>query len=369
VTQAHARIPIARPLLGEEEKQAVLAVLESGQLAQGPLVAELEARFAAWCGARHAVAVCSGTAALHLALLALGVGPGDEVITSPFSFVASANAALLVGARPVFVDVEPRTFCLDADLVEASLSPRTRAILAVHLYGHPAPMPELRDIARRHGLLLIEDACQAHGAEIDGRKVGTLGDVAAFSLYATKNITAGEGGLVLTDDDRVAERVRALRNHGASERYRHELLGYNFRLSDLHAAIALAQLRKLDAFNAARRDNAARLTRLLCGLSGLVVPVERAGYRHVYHQYTVRILGGRDDVRSELMAREIETGVHYPIPLHRQPLYDTLGYGTLHLPVAEHLAEEVLSLPVHPSLGPSDLDYMGEVLWDVLRAR
>lgn len=349
------KIRVAQPMLSEEEKQAVLAVLESGQLSQGPVVADLETRFAKWCSAEHAVAVSSGTAGLHLALLAHGITAGDEVITSPFTFIASANAALFVGARPVFVDVDPETFNLDSALVEAAITPRTRAIMPIHLYGYPAAIPELDAIARRRGLLLIEDACQAHGASIDGRKVGTFGASAVFSLYPSKNMMAGEGGLLTTNDAGVAERARMLRSHGASRTYEHEVLGYNFRLSDLHAAIARGQLERLDGFNAARRHNADVLSEGLTGLDGIALPVERPGYRHVFHQYTIRVPGRRDELQRKLAERDVESRVYYPKPVHLQPLYQGLGYDTVRLPVSERLSQEVLSLPVHPGLTDDDL--------------
>jgi len=349
------KVRMAQPMLGEEEKRAVLAVIESGQLSQGPVVADFEARFAAWCGAKHAVAVSSGTAGLHLALLAHGIGPGDEVITSAFTFIASANAALFVGARPVFVDVDPETFNLDPALIEAAITPRTRAILPIHLYGYPAAMPELDAIARRHGLLLIEDACQAHGATINGRKAGTFGASAVFSLYPTKNMMAGEGGLITTGDDAVAERLRMLRSHGASRTYEHEMLGYNFRLSDLHAAIGRVQLSRLEGFNAARRHNADVLTEGLTGLSGIALPVEHPGYQHVFHQYTVRVPGRRDELQRKLAERDVESRVYYPKPVHRQPQYVRLGYDSVRLPVSERLSQDVLSLPVHPGLNDDDL--------------
>ena len=349
-------ISIAAPQIGEEERRAVLEVLNSGHLAQGPVVEAFESEFGRWCGVRNAVAVASGTAALHLLLLAHGLRVGDEVITSPFTFVASANAALFVGARPVFVDIESETYCLDPTKVEAAITSRTRAIMPVDLYGHAAAIAELKEIAERRGLVLIEDAAQAHGAEIDGIKTGALGVSAAFSFYPTKNITTAEGGMVTTPDDDVASKIRSLRQHGAVDRYKHDVLGYNFRLTDLAAAIGRAQLGKLDRFNETRRRNAAVLTSGLAGLAGVTLPHERQGYRHVYHQYTVRIERNRDQVRKRLRVRGVETAVHYPLPVHRQPLYLDLGYGTTSLPFAESMAEQVLSLPVHPGLAEGDLE-------------
>ena len=353
-------IPVAAPQMGEEEKAAVMAVLESGQLAQGPVVEAFEREFARWCGVEHAVAVNSGTAALHLVMLAHGIKEGDEVITSPFTFVASANAALFAGARPVFVDIEPLTFCLDPERVEAAITPRTRAIMPVDLYGHPAAIPELREIADRHGLLLIEDACQAHGAAIGDRRAGALGVTATFSFYPTKNMTTAEGGMVTTDDAGVARKVSVLRQHGASERYHHDVLGYNFRMTEIAAAIGRAQLAKLDRFNERRRRNASVLDEGLAGVAGFVTPRERHGYRHVYHQYTVRIARDRDGFQRRLRELGIGSAVHYELPVHRQPLYLSLGYGNVSMPEADRAAAEVLSLPVHPALSDADLDRIVE---------
>jgi dTDP-4-amino-4,6-dideoxygalactose transaminase len=349
-------IPVAAPQIGEEEREAVLAVLESGQLAQGPVVDAFEREFAAWCGASHAVAVNSGTAALHLLMLAHGVKAGDEVITSPFTFVASANAALFVGARPVFVDIETETYCIDPSRVEEAITPKTRAIMPVDLYGHPAAIDELRDIADRHGLVLIEDACQAHGAAIGGRKAGGLGVSASFSFYPTKNMTTAEGGMVTTDDAMVATKVGMLRQHGAMHRYHHDFLGYNFRMTDIAAAIGRAQLAKLDRFNAIRRRNASFLDEGLAGISGVTTPRERPGYRHSYHQYTIRVEGDRDRFQHGLRELGVGTAVHYAVPVHRQPLYLELGYRDVSFPLAEQAAAHVLSLPVHPGLTDSDLD-------------
>ena len=355
-------IPVAAPQIGDEEKRAVLAVLESGQLAQGPVVEAFEQEFAAWCDVKHAVAVNSGTAALHLIMLAHGLGEGDELITSPFTFVASANAALFVGARPVFVDIEPDTYCIDPARVEAAITQRTRAIMPVDLYGHPAAILELRTIAEKHGLVLIEDACQAHGAAIGDVKAGGFGVSATFSFYPTKNITTGEGGMVTTDDDAVAAKVTMLRQHGAKERYHHDLLGFNFRMTDIAGAIGRAQLSKLDRWNQARRRNASLLDEGLTGTPGVRTPKERPGCRHVYHQYTVFVEGDRDRFQARLRELGIGSAVHYAVPVHRQPLYRDNGYARVSMPVAERAAGHVLSLPVHPGLGESDLDRIVEAV-------
>jgi dTDP-4-amino-4,6-dideoxygalactose transaminase len=289
-------------------------------------------------------------------MLAHDLKAGDELITSPFSFVASANVALYVGAKPVFVDIEPDTYCMDPARVEAAITSKTKAIMPVDLYGHAAAIKELREIADRHRVLLIEDACQAHGATIGGIKAGAFGVSAAFSFYPTKNMTTSEGGMVTTDDGELAQRVRLLRQHGSIVRYRHEILGYNLRLTELAAAIGRAQLAKLDEFNQVRHRNAAVLTRGLAGIPGLTTPMERPGYGHVYHQYTVRVERNRDLVQQRLKEAGVGTAVHYPIPIHKQPLYVKMGYGSLSLPLAERASEQVLSLPVHPGLSESDLD-------------
>jgi dTDP-4-amino-4,6-dideoxygalactose transaminase len=350
-------IPIARPLLGEEEKRAVLEVMESGRLAQGPRVQRFEEAFAEMCGVPEAVAVSSGTAALMVALLAHGVGPGDEVITTPFTFVSTANAIVFTGARPIFVDVGESDFNIDPALIEAKVTPRTKAILPVHLYGHPADMEAIMRIAERRGLAVIEDACQAHGAAIDGRKVGSFGS-ACFSFYATKNITTAEGGMITTTDSQVARRARVLRDHGQSSRYRGETMGYNFRMTEIAAAIGLAQLAKLHEFNERRRANARYLTE---NLNSVIAPWERPGCYHVYHQYTVRVPSQaaddparRDALASRLEQAGVQTVVYYPLPVHRQPFYQQMGYRD-ELPVAERLSNEVLSLPVHPGLTEQDL--------------
>jgi len=344
-------IPIAKPQLGEEEKAAVMAVLDSGMLVQGQRVAELEAHFAELCGVKHAVSVASGTAALWLALLAHEIGPGDEVITTPFSFIASSNCILYVGARPVFVDIEPDTCLIDATAIEAKITGRTRAILPVHLYGQPCDMAAIMEIAGRHNLVVVEDACQAHGATFGGQAVGSFG-TGCFSFYATKNMTTGEGGIVTTNDDALAERLRLLRNHGQSQRYQHQILGYHFRTTDIQAAIGLVQLEKLLAWNEQRIANACYLSERL---QGVRVPVMRPNRRHVFHQYTIRFSGDRRALQDHLRERGIGTGIHYPCPIHYQPVYQSLGYDDV-LPQAEAASREVLSLPIHPALSQSDLD-------------
>ncbi|MBX6772210.1 MAG: DegT/DnrJ/EryC1/StrS family aminotransferase [Chloroflexi bacterium] len=351
-------IPMARPVIGDEEIAAVVAVLRSGYLVQGRVVAEFETEFARYIGTQHAIAVSSGTAALHLALLAHGIGPGDEVITTPFSFIATANAILYTGARPLFADICPDTLNLDPAQVAERITPRTRAILPVHLYGHPADMAAIERIARRHGLAVIEDAAQAHGAAIDGRKVGTFG-TGCFSLYATKNITTGEGGIITTSDSALAERLRMLRDHGQRARYEHEILGYNLRLTDFQAALGLAQLHRIEELTQRRIANAAYLNRHLAGI--VTTPTTRPGCRHVYHQYTVRIPTGRDALARALGAAGIATGIHYPLPIHQQKLYRELGYHDS-LPIAEQASREVLSLPVHPALTTEELDQIADTL-------
>jgi len=340
-------IHIAKPQMGPEKKQAVLEVLDSGMIAQGPRVKAFEEAFAAMCGVKHAVATTSGTTALHVALLAHGIGEGDEVITSPFTFIASANSVLFTGARPVFVDIDPGTFNIDAGQIEAAITPRTKAIMPVHLFGLTADMGEITEIAGHHGLAVIEDACQAHGAECHGKRAGSFG-TGAFSLYPTKNITSAEGGMITTDDDAVAESCRVIRQHGMRRRYYHDELGFNFRMTDVHAAIGLAQLGKLARFNAARAATASAYDE---HLDGVVVPPVPDGYRHVYHQYTVRVPNGRRDAFVDhLKANGVGSGVYYPVPIHQQTYYvEALGYD-VSMPVAEQAAREVVSLPVHPAL-------------------
>ena len=388
-------IRIAQPLIGAAERDAVLAVLDSGRLAAGPVTQALEQAFARdVAGTREAVAVSSGSAALHVALLAHNIGPGDEVITTPFSFQATANMILATGARPVFTDVG-EDGNIDASLVEVAISPRTRAILPVHLYGRLCDVDALRTIAQRHGLTLIEDAAQAHAAAQRGQRAGSFG-TGCFSFYATKNMTAGEGGIITTSDPSLAGRMRRIRSHGESERFESVELGFNYRLTELQAALALVQLGRLPETTSKRRRNAAYLSAHLSGVILPPAPVEPGAM--VWHQYTIRVPRGaggpgptsrgrqagrpsaptfgpdlrpRDALAAWLRQRDIESAVYYPRALPDQPLYRDLGYESGSFSVTRRLAQEVLSLPVHPGLSQDDLDRIVEAInaWTTQQAQ
>jgi len=351
-------IPIAKPIIGAEEISAVTAVLRSGIIAQGGKVEEFEEAFAEFIGTKYAIAVNSGTAALHIALLAHGVGEGDEVITSPFTFISTANSVLFNGAKPIFADIEEGSFNIDPDSIVEKITSRTKAIMPVHLYGQPCDMDRIMSIAGEYGFVIIEDACQAHGAEYEGRKVGSFG-TGCFSFYPTKNMTTGEGGMITTNDEDIAQKARMIRNHGQKDRYFHEILGYNYRMTDIAAAIGICQLRKLEQFNDKRIENAKFLTRGLSGIRGLVLPFSKPNVKHVFHQYTVRVTEefdlSRDEVKEKLKEKGIMTGIYYPLPIHKQPFYLKSGYNE-HLPNSEKAAREVLSLPIHPSLAKEDLE-------------
>lgn len=347
-------IPISRPDIGRAEEKAVLEVLRSGMLAMGRRTQEFEEAWAAYCGVRHAIFMANGTLAQEAVLRGLGIGPGDEVVTVSFSFNATVSVILQVGARPVFVDVRADDFCLDPDQLEAAITPRTRAIMPVHLYGLMADMEPIVEIAERHGLTIVEDAAQAHGATYRGRRAGQFGP-AMFSLYATKNLMTGEGGFATTDDDALAERIRLYRNHGMRVRYHHDVLGTNFKPTDLAAALGLAQLGGLDERTARRRHNAERLTE---GLRGYLTPRVPEGREHVWHQYTMRFPGERARVIEGLTARGVGTLIYYPVPIHRQPYLEAAlpGVSALRLPVTDRLASEVLSIPVRPNLTDGELE-------------
>lgn len=355
-------IPAARPLIGADERRAVDRVMETGMLAQGPEVAAFEKEFSNVVGGRRCIAVNSGTSALHLALLALELAADDEVIVPSFTFAATANAVVLAGGNPVFVDIDPASFCVDPDGVVAAITPKTRAVVPVHLYGHPADMRRLGDICREHGLALVEDAAQAHGATIEGRPVGSFGDSACFSFYPTKNMTSGEGGMVATASADVERLVRLLRNQGMERRYANEVVGFNLRMTDLHAAIGRVQLGKLSEYTAARQANARFFQE---SLEGVVVPPVANGVEHVYHQYTIRVPEReRDAFAAALHDKGIGTGVYYPVPVHRLPSFGL----TLALPETERASREVLSLPVYPSLTDADLDRIATAVNEIAKA-
>lgn len=345
---------------------AIAYVIDSNHYVLGPVVRAFEEEAAKYLGVRHAIGVASGTDALVLALRAVGVRPGDEVITTPFSFIATAEAIVHAGGTPVFVDVEPGTWTIDPAAVEAAVTPRTRAVLPVQLFGQPADMVALRAICDAHHLALVEDAAQAFGATLNGAHAGALGNVGCFSFYPSKNLGAlGDGGLVTTNDDAIAARVRSLREHGHEGGYRHAEVGYNSRLDALQAAVLRVKLRRLDAWNHRRRAIAARYDGWLAR-AGLHAPVVRSGARHVYHQYTVQT-PHRDELRAALSAASVGSVVYYPTPIHKQPSFSS--HGSVRLPVAERAAAEVLSLPMFPHLGDTQLDHVGGAVLAAMAGR
>lgn len=359
-------IPIAKPVIEEDDVEAVVRVLKSGMLAQGKEVRLFEQEFARYIGVKHAVAVANGTAALDIALKTLGVGPGDEVITTPFTFIATANAVLFQGARPVFADIDPKTYNLDPNEVLEKITNKTKAIIVVHLYGQPADMKAFKEIAEDYKLYLVEDVAQAHGAEFLGRKAGSFGDVAIFSFYPTKNMTTGEGGMITTNNEEIARKARLLRDHGQTSKYVHEILGWNLRMTNIAASLGRVQLSKLDRLNSIRQKNAKLLTQGLISINGITTPYVDPRVKHVWHQYVIRVEDNYPLTRGQLMEylreKGIDTAVHYPIPIHHQPLYRKLGYPQDICPNAIEASKKVLSLPVHPSLSESDLDYIVECI-------
>lgn len=355
-------IPSANPSIGQEERDAVDRVLRSGGLAQGPEVAAFEEEFSSHVGNRHCVALNSGTSALHLAFLAAGIQPGDEVIVPSFSFAATANSVALAGATPVFVDIEEDHFNLDPIKIESAITSKTRAIMPVHLYGHPADMVSINQIAEKYNFLVFEDAAQAHKASIDGIPVGAWGVAASFSFYPTKNMTSGEGGMVSTSSSEIARKIRVLRNQGMEIRYQNEAVGFNTRMTDIHAAIGREQLKKLPAWTTKRQANADFLS---SQLSGVVTPKVAEGMGHVFHQYTVKVIDtDRDAFAAELSKRGVGNGVYYPTPIHRLPSFNM----AIDLPVTERVAAQVLSLPIHPSLTQAELETIVEVVNSVAKA-
>jgi len=336
---------------------AVNRVFETGQYILGDAVASFESEFARYVGADHGIAVNSGTSALHLALLAAGIGRGDEVITVPFTFVATVAAICYTGAHPVFVDIDPESFTMDVAKLESAITPRTKAILPVHLYGQPADMDPILDIARKHGLVVIEDAAQAHGAEYQGRRVGSIGTLGCFSFYPGKNLGAyGEGGMVVTNDAKRAETMRMLRDGGQARKYHHVLRGFNYRMEGIQGAILRVKLRHLDEWTAQRRSRAAIYDRRL-KYADVVRPVQMPYARHVYHIYAVRS-SDRTELQRSLQTHGVQTGIHYPIPVHLQEGYRDLGYGAGQFPEAERAAREVLSLPMYPELSNIQVEFV-----------
>ncbi len=352
-------ISIAKPMIGEEEKRAVIEVLNSGIIAQGPRVKQFELDFKEYMNINYAIATSSGTSALKIALKTMGIKEGDEVITTPFSFIASANSILFTGAKPVFVDIEEDSFNIDTNLIKEKITKRTKAIMPVHLYGNPADMEEIMQIANDNNLKVIEDAAQAHGAKIKNKMVGTFGDAGCFSFYPTKNMTTGEGGIIVAKDKEIYEQSLKLRDHGAYKKYHHDILGFNFRMTDIAAAIGIEQLKKLDKHNDMRINNAKYLYKKLKNADGIILPKVKESYKHVFHQFTIRT-NDREEVIKKLDSNGIGYGIHYPLPIHKQKLYLDLGYKDK-LPVSEKLSDEVISLPIHPGLTTSDLDKIAGV--------
>lgn len=352
-------IPIAKPLLGEEEQKAVNKVLESGMIACGPKTAEFEKRFADFVGTKYAISTTSGTTALHLALLTLGVGNGDEVIVPSFSFIATANSILFSNSKPVFCDVDPQTFNIDVEKIKDLISEKTKAIMPVHLYGQPADMRPLLEIADSNNISVICDACQAHGAEYNRKMIGSFGDMECFSFYPTKNITTGEGGIITTNDKEIYQRALSIRNHGREQTkwgYEHGRLGYNYRTTDISSAIGIEQLKKLPTFLKKRRRNAKFFNE---NLKGVETPFVLKNSKHSFHQYTIKTKN-RKEIIKDLRKNKIGFGIYYPKPLH---FYNHLKqFGHNDLKNSENLVQEVLSLPIHPALENKDLEKIAKVV-------
>lgn len=357
-------INISQPSINDEETKAVKKVLESGMLAQGPVVKKLEEEFAKYIGVKYAVAVSSGTAAIHAGLSALGVGPGDEVITTPFTFVATANPILMLGAKVVFADINEEDFNINPSEVKKKITKRTKAVIPVDLFGQVYDFKRIKKLADKNSLKILEDACQAIGASRDGKKAGRFADVAAFSLYATKNIMCGEGGMIVTNDEAIYKTSKKLRHHGRCAVNGYTNIGYNYRMTDLAAAIAREQLKKIDGFSKKREENAKKLTKGLSNIGGLILPKTKKDSVHAFNHYTVRITDDfkikRDELLAFLRKKGINCGVYYDKPLHLQPLFKKMGYKEGDFPVAEKAAKEVLSIPVHPMVSTKDIKYIIE---------
>ncbi|MBD3330205.1 aminotransferase class V-fold PLP-dependent enzyme [Candidatus Peregrinibacteria bacterium] len=363
-------INISAPIITEKDIKDISEVLRSGMIAGGPKVSELEKEFASYCGTEYAIAVNSGTAALHCALYALGVKKNDEVITTPFTFVATANPILMQNAKIVFADIDEDTFCIDPKEVEAHITPATKALLPVSLYGRPFDQ-SLQEIAKTNNLKILDDAAQSIGAKVENNMAGNLADISAFSLYATKNIMCGEGGMLTTNDPDLNELCRRFRHHGQSEQTQYEYadIGYNYRMTDILAALALNQIKTVEEITEKRNENAKKLSQGLEKIEGITVPSIEANTRHAFHQFTIRVMPefklNRDELKSHLQEHGIGSGIYYPKPLHLHPHFKNLGYKEGDFPVAERVAKEVLSLPVHPSLSPEDIEKIIETIKNI----
>src|SRR5581483_10873512 len=355
----HAQYESIKP----EIDAAIQRTIDSAAFILGPEAKQFETNFAEFCNAKHAIGLDSGTAALHLSLLTLGIGAGDQVITTPHTFVATSEPITLTGARPVFVDIDPRTYNLDPNQVEAAITPRTKAIIPVHLYGQPAEMDAILEIAKRHNIPVIEDAAQAHGAEYRGRRIGSLATMACFSFYPGKNLGAyGDAGALVTNDDALAQKIRMLRDHGRTTKYEHEITGYGYRLDGIQGAILDAKLKHLPDWNAQRRAHADYYTELLSNVDdSIVTPYEPSHLRGVYHLYVIRTRQ-RDELLNYLKTKDIEAGVHYPVPLHLQPVYKNLGYHKGDFPETEKASQEILSLPMYPELTHAQMERIVETM-------
>ncbi len=366
-------IPINLPLIGEEEIEAVVKVMRSGPLTSalgaGPMVTQFEKKFAEFAGVKHAVAVNTGTAALHSAVVAAGVKQGDEVILPSFTFVATAEAVVMAGGKPVFTDIDPETYNLSPDEIEKNVTKKTRAIIPVDLYGFSVDSKPIRKIAAEHDLAVVEDAAQAHGATYAGKPAGVFADAACWSLYASKNITTGEGGVATTDNDEIAETLRLIRTHGEKDKYVSRMLGYNYRMSEIQAAIGIVQLEKLPTFVAKRRENAKKLTRLLTASDRLKLPAESEERRHSWYLYTVRLQNAtgneRNKIVEQLQTKDIGAVAYYVNPVHQMPYYRET-FGERKLPETEKAARQVFSLPVHPGVTEEQVDYIGTTILDLL---
>ncbi|OYT48352.1 MAG: aminotransferase DegT [Desulfurococcales archaeon ex4484_42] len=364
------RIKVNQPFIEDDEIRAVIEVLKSGYLTSGKYTEEFEREFARYLNVRHVVTVSNGTIALYLAYKVLGIGPGDEVLVPDFTFIATASMAVVNGAKPVFVDIDPETYTMDPHDLERKITERSKVIVPVHLFGHPAPMDEIIKIARERGIYVIEDCAQAHGAEYRGIRVGSIGDLGVFSFYATKNLTMGEGGAIATSSDEIAEQVRLLRNHGQSRKYHHIMIGWNFRITELQAALGLQQLRKLDRMNKRRREIAKLYLEELSNVEGIRLPVERPWAKHVYHQFTIWVKKEvlRDKLREYLARNGVQTSIHYPEPLHIQPAFKGLVSNHNCCPNAVRASRHVLSLPMHPGLKDEEVMYVAKLIKEYFKS-